>query len=181
VEAPEGVGARALKQRFWIRGAGEGRVLEYEEGARGIRVRSGEREMAVDLSLKPGSPFFHLLIDGRSYPCSFQEVEHQVILNVRGREYRFEVLSERRKRIRDLGIADRREVRHKDIVAPIPGLVVDIEVEEGEEVDVGQGVVVMEAMKMENELRAQARGVVKEIKVAKGSPVDQGQVLVVIE
>ena len=66
------------------------------------------------------------------------------------------------------------------IVAPMPGKVVKALVVEGDEVDEGQGVIVVEAMKMENELRAPASGTIKEIKVASGDSVEAGQMLVVI-
>ncbi len=170
-----------MRQQFWIKGTGEGRDLEFEEKGGEFLVRIDDRDVPVDLSLKPGSPCMHLLIEGRSYPCTFREEENLVVLNIRGREYRFEVLSKRRKRIRDLGFTGEEEVSSKNVVAPIPGLVVEVEVSEGDTVEAGQGVVIMEAMKMENELKAPATGVVKVVKVGKGTPVDQGQVLVVIE
>lgn len=170
-----------MRQRFWVRGvAGEG-YLEYVERGPRIVVRSDEGEHAVDLRARDGSPFLHLLIDGRSYPCAVREEEEGLVLTLRGREYRFEVLSERRKRIRDLGISPDAAARSKNIVAPIPGLVVMIEVAEGDHVEVGQGIVIMEAMKMENELKATAPGVVRAIRVETGVPVDQGRLLVEIE
>ncbi len=169
-----------MHQRFWVKGSGEGQFFDYAETGRDKRVRMGDVEVPVDLSTKPGSSYLHLLVDGRSYPCTFQEEGNIVILNVRGKEYRFEVLSERRKRIRDLGISEEHGTGNKDIIAPIPGLIVEIEVAVGEKVEAGQGVVIMEAMKMENELKAPGEGVVREIKVAKGTPVDQGQLLVVV-
>ncbi|MBW2735649.1 MAG: acetyl-CoA carboxylase biotin carboxyl carrier protein subunit [Deltaproteobacteria bacterium] len=67
------------------------------------------------------------------------------------------------------------------VMAPMPGKVVKALVEVGQEVVEGQGVVVIEAMKMENELRAAAEGVVQKILVDPGQSVDAGQVLVVIE
>jgi pyruvate carboxylase subunit B len=170
-----------VRQRFWVRGEGEGGYLEYVERGRRIVVRSEGGEHEVDLSIRPGSPFLHLLVDGRSYPCALREDDDGLVLILRGREHRFEVLSERRKRIRDLGISTDEGARSKNIVAPIPGLVVEIEVEEGEAVQAGQGIVVMEAMKMENELKAPAAGVVRAIRVEKGTPVDQGRLLVEIE
>jgi pyruvate carboxylase subunit B len=62
----------------------------------------------------------------------------------------------------------------------MPGLVVAVPVSEGQAVKAGQGIVILAAMKMENELRAPADGVVRAIRVAPGDAVDQGQALVVI-
>jgi biotin carboxyl carrier protein len=73
------------------------------------------------------------------------------------------------------------DVADKTIVAPTPGLVVEVEVEVGQTVRAGQGVVVVEAMKMENELKAPADGVVASIAVQPGQTVDKGAVLLVLE
>ena len=63
----------------------------------------------------------------------------------------------------------------------MPGLIVRVNVQVGDEVEAGQGVVVMEAMKMENELRATAAGRVKSIEVVPGAAVEKGTLLVVLE
>jgi biotin carboxyl carrier protein len=62
--------------------------------------------------------------------------------------------------------------------APMPGLIVRVEVAEGESVSAGQGVVIIEAMKMENELKSDAAGVVKKILVQQGQAVEKGTVLI---
>lgn len=66
------------------------------------------------------------------------------------------------------------------IQAPMPGLVVGIPVEQGATVTAGQPVVILEAMKMENDLSAPISGTIKEIRVQKGQTVDQGEVLVIV-
>ncbi len=74
-----------------------------------------------------------------------------------------------------------RKVVHSGVVkAPMPGLVVRVEVIVGQEVSQGAGLVVVEAMKMENELRAQTRGVVEQIHVAAGDRVEKGAPLVTL-
>ena len=65
--------------------------------------------------------------------------------------------------------------------APMPGLIVRVNVKVGDVVEAGQGVVVMEAMKMENELRAIAPGRVKSIEVGPGATVEKGSLLVALE
>lgn len=69
----------------------------------------------------------------------------------------------------------------QSIVAPIPGRVVRVLVMPGDRVSAGQGVVVVEAMKMENELRSPKDGVVREVKAREGTAVEAGAVLAVIE
>jgi biotin carboxyl carrier protein len=67
------------------------------------------------------------------------------------------------------------------VLAPMPGLVIGTSVEPGASVQAGQTVVILEAMKMENDLSAPISGIVKEVRVQQGQTVDQGAILVVIE
>jgi biotin carboxyl carrier protein len=69
----------------------------------------------------------------------------------------------------------------KDIKAPMPGLVLDISVKEGDEVQEGQRVLILEAMKMENSIVMHSHGVIKKVLVQKGQAVDKNQVLVELE
>lgn len=68
-----------------------------------------------------------------------------------------------------------------NIVAPLPGLIIDVMVKAGDEVKPGQDVLIMEAMKMENEVQTSQAGIVKEIKVKRGDSVYEGDVLIVLE
>ncbi|MBI4722761.1 MAG: biotin/lipoyl-binding protein [Candidatus Stahlbacteria bacterium] len=68
-----------------------------------------------------------------------------------------------------------------NVTAPMPGLIIQIEVKEGDKVKAGQGLVIVEAMKMQNEIKAQRDGIVKQIAVKKGMTVNSGDMLVVIE
>jgi pyruvate carboxylase subunit B len=97
--------------------------------------------------------------------------------------YRFDVeaLDERTRQIRDVSAASAAPTGPAPVIAPMPGLVVRVRVAVGDRVEAGQGVVVMEAMKMENELRATAAGVVKSIEVEAGTAVEKGTLLVALE
>jgi acetyl/propionyl-CoA carboxylase alpha subunit len=67
------------------------------------------------------------------------------------------------------------------IFAPIPGLITKIKVKEGDSLQEGDGLVILEAMKMENEIKSQSTGIVKQILVKEGMPVEKDQELIVIE
>ena len=67
------------------------------------------------------------------------------------------------------------------LIAPMPGLIVRVNVKAGDQVAQGQGLVVMEAMKMENELRAPAAGTVKTVNIAPGTAVEKGTILIEME
>jgi len=97
--------------------------------------------------------------------------------------YRFEAeaVDERTRTIRDITAESSKSSGPAPIVAPMPGLIVRVNVAVGDEVQAGQGLVVMEAMKMENELRATAAGRVKNITAAPGTAVEKGTVLVELE
>ena len=98
-----------------------------------------------------------------------------------GHVYDVEALDERARAIRDLSGAAASPTGPAPLIAPMPGLVVRITVAEGDQVQTGQGLIVMEAMKMENELRASGSGTVKRITVSEGSAVEKGTVLIVLE
>ena len=89
-----------------------------------------------------------------------------------------EALDERSRAIRDITAVSSKATGPAPVVAPMPGLIVRVNVSVGDTVQAGQGVVVMEAMKMENELRAAASGTVKAVNVAPGKAVEKGTVLV---
>ncbi len=88
-----------------------------------------------------------------------------------------EATDERTRHIRSLGGSSRGTAASGVLKSPMPGLVVRVAVAVGDEVAEGQGLVVLEAMKMENELKAPAAGVVASIRVAVGQTVDKGEVL----
>jgi pyruvate carboxylase subunit B len=100
---------------------------------------------------------------------------------VDGHRFEGEALDERTRAIRDITAASSKSTGPAPVNAPMPGMVIRINVAVGDEVQAGQGVIVMEAMKMENELRASAAGVVKAINAEVGKAVEKGAVLVELE
>ena len=100
---------------------------------------------------------------------------------VDGWRYEVEALDERARAIQDLTAAAAAPSGPAPLVAPMPGLVVRVNVAEGDEVAAGQGLVVMEAMKMENELRAPAPGRVRRVLATPGTAVEKGVVLVEVD
>jgi pyruvate carboxylase subunit B len=95
-----------------------------------------------------------------------------------GRRFDVEALDERTHAIRQLSAASGVAAGPTSVIAPMPGLIVRVGVEPGDAVQAGQPLVVIEAMKMENELRAPAAGTVRTVHVAAGSAVEKGAVLV---
>jgi len=130
--------------------------------------------------LKAGSSC-SLLVDGMSFePNTFQENGGWEIL-LRGGRYRVKVEDERERRLR---LASGQTVLNKGrivLYSPMPGLVIDIPVKEGDQVDEGDVLVILESMKMQNELRAPRDGKVSRIEVAVNDNVERKASLLVLE
>lgn len=124
-----------------------------------------------------GSPsHLSLIVDNKSYDVT---VEENNIISVNGEAFRVQVEDERAQQLAKLkGKAT--EVSEISVTAPMPGLVVDVAVKVGDKVKEGEGLVTVEAMKMQNELKAPQEGVVKEVRVQKGTAVNGGDKLVII-
>jgi pyruvate carboxylase subunit B len=102
-------------------------------------------------------------------------------LGLDGHRFEVEALDERTRAIRDLSGAAAGPSGPAPLLAPMPGLVVRVNVAVGDAVQAGQGLVVMEAMKMENELRTTAAGRVRAIHASPGSVVEKGALLMELE
>lgn len=105
----------------------------------------------------------------------------QYTLWIDGVRFDVEALDERMRAIRSLAAATAKPTGPAPLIAPMPGMIVRVNVAEGDGVQPGQGLVVMEAMKMENELRATSAGRVKRILVNAGTAVEKGVVLLEME
>jgi pyruvate carboxylase subunit B len=103
------------------------------------------------------------------------------VIELEGRLFEVSVEDERTRHIRELASHVAPPEPRRDLRAPMPGLIVRIDVVEGQDVEAGDGLVVMEAMKMENELRADAPGRVVSIEVELGQAVERNAVLLKLE
>jgi biotin carboxyl carrier protein len=147
----------------------------------GVRYEAGSPEHA-ELSDIEGSPVRMVKIGTHVYRVVVQKRpgRGRYTLWVDGYRFDAEALDERTRAIRDLSAASAGPSGPAPILAPMPGLIVRVNVKAGDKVEAGQGVVVMEAMKMENELRATAAGVVKSVEVSAGTAVEKGALLVAL-
>ena len=164
---------------YFARSGGRDHWLDVRQGADGLRVRLDDREFSVDF-LQVDAGLYSLLIGGRSYEIDLLEVEEALMVLVDGQPFRVEIQEEREQRLRAAGKGEVKAGK-RVVTAPMPGKVVRLLVRPGDAVQPGDGIIVVEAMKMENELKAPAAGTVKEIRVEEGRAVGGGDVLVVIE
>lgn len=158
------------------------------EGER-IRVELTDGRLAVEgepleLELAPatGSPLRSIRAGDRSLRVlPKRNGRGDWSVEIEGVRYRAEVLDRGQEAIREARKAAGALAGPAPLKAPMPGLVVRVEVEEGQEVEPGQGLVIVEAMKMENELRAEAPARVRAVHVTAGAAVEKDQVLVEFE
>jgi biotin carboxyl carrier protein len=148
----------------------------------GLRVEDRE-PIPAELSEIEGTPVRLLKIgnDVHRVVMERREGRGRYTLWVDGYRFDAEALDERTRAIRELSAQNAASSGPAPIKAPMPGLIVRVNVQVGDSVEAGQGVVVMEAMKMENELRAIASGNVKSVEVAPGQAVEKGALLVSLE
>jgi biotin carboxyl carrier protein len=155
------------------------RITVEETGGSGYRVTIDGEEHVVDAQ-RIADQLWSLLYWNAVYEVDVTQApadEYEVL--IRGDCHRFALMNEQRRamiRAGGKGAAGKAMVS-----SPMPGKVVKILVAEGEEVRAGQGVIVVEAMKMENELKAAVAGKVKEIFVAEGQVVESGAKLLLVE
>jgi pyruvate carboxylase subunit B len=152
--------------------------LDDREGRVALQIDG--RPVEIDMASIQGDQLYSLLIDGRSYTAvAATGGEHREV-RVNGVSSVVTVEDEQLARLRGQ-VKTRRRAGGEQVKAPMPGRIVSISVAVGDTVETGQGVVVIEAMKMENELRAREPGTVAGIEVRAGDVVDRDQVLVTLE
>ena len=155
--------------------------LERTEASGRWSCRFDGREVAVDV-VQTSADALSLLIEGRSIEVRRErlaaDAPDELRLAIRGRRFAAEVRDPR-------ALRSRRAAAHgegpRKVIAPMPGKIVRRLVEEGQEVELGAGLFVIEAMKMQNEIKAPKPGTVRELSAVEGAPVNAGDVLAVIE
>ncbi len=159
------------------------RDREYVVEVEGGRVVVDGTPFEAHFAGIPGTPLFHLLLGAASWTLAAQALEEpgRWALGLAGERFEIAVVDERTREIQRLTGRAPRAPGGGVLRAPMPGLVVRVEVAVGQRVGVGQGLVVVEAMKMENELRAAAGGLVAAVHVAPGQVVEKGAPLVTLE
>jgi len=138
---------------------------------------------SVSLQAVPGTPVRILGVNDAVHRMVLRErvARGRYRLWLDGQRYDAEALDSRARAIRDMQASVAKPTGPAPLRAPMPGLIVQLRVQPGDHVSAGDGLVVMEAMKMENELRAPAAGTVRAVHVSVGSAVEKGALLVELE
>jgi biotin carboxyl carrier protein len=168
---------------FVVRIAGEEKSIVVSENNGFYDVELDGKPYRVDCQHFGDGNFLSLLINNKSYLIESGPVKAEdgrYYARVMGRHYDVDVLDELLVAVRDAesGSLDTGEYC---VTSPMPGLILDIKVNVGDRVEAGAPVVIMEAMKMQNELATEVSGIVKEIRVEPKQTVDSQTPLVMIE
>jgi len=151
------------------------REIEIEPSGTGYRVTVDGRLRLVDGRLGPS---MRVLLDSRPIEATVRHDGAEVIVEFSGHAYAFRT---RDARAPKLGRRERGEdLTRGELHAPMPGLVIEVLAQMGEQVEAGQALVVVEAMKMQNAFVAPLAGKVTRISVKPGMPVESGQLLVTV-
>lgn len=155
-----------------------------------FEVSSGKGEFIVDneaLELdiaRINEGTFHVIADHISYNVellNIQPKEKKLTISVDGNDYDLVLKDKFDLLLQKLGMERGLSAKVKELKAPMPGKVLQINVKEGDEVQKGDQIIVLEAMKMENAIKSPGEGKVKSVKVKEEEPVEKGQVLVEFE
>ncbi len=140
-------------------------------------VRFGEEILEVNLAAVSGVPLYSLILNNESFEGYVYPDEDGWQVLLQGQFYKVRVEDEREKRLRTTGGAAERSGAEFVLKAPMPGLVIAVLVSEGQAVEKGQTLLILESMKMQNELRAAHAGAVTRLRVKPGESVQQKQIL----
>ena len=157
-------------------GHGE-QVIEIAAAAPSYRFRVGDAEERAAHVEMPEPGVYSVLLDGRMYDARVEETTAGLVVVIDGYRFEMEVRDPRRWSRKD---AERGGDGVQTVVAPMPGKVVRVLVAYGDEVKAGQGLLVVEAMKMQNEIKASRAGKILSLTVKEGATVAAGEVLAAI-
>lgn len=127
---------------------------------------------------------FHILANGKSYRAELVSRNFQrklFTIKINGSKYEIKLADAYDQMVERLGLGAINTTVVADIMAPMPGLVLQVMAKAGDSVAAGQPILILEAMKMENVIKAAADGVIAKIPVSKGAAVEKGQLLVKME
>lgn len=157
---------------------GRPHTLEFERDGEvfSFRFDGDSCRVASIVCIQPG--VYSVLLDGRSYVASVTRSADGIVVETGERTFEIEVRDPRESRRRSDVLPGEGK---QTLAAPMPGKIVRVLVAQGDAVEAGQGLIVIEAMKMQNELKAVRPGRVVSLSVAEGAAVASGDVLIVVE
>jgi propionyl-CoA carboxylase alpha chain len=170
-----------LRQDWVVIENGDKRLVRVTNGGNAFSVEfldDGRCLQLEDVRWRPGSPTFAGVLDGRAFTAQVRPAAEGFVIRHRAAQGRVLVLTPRTAELHEKLPPKQAADTSKMVVSPMPGLVVTLDVKTGQEVRAGEAVAVIEAMKMQNIIRAERDGVVKAVNAAAGDSVAADEVLV---
>ncbi len=156
--------------------------IDVTEDAGGLSVRVGEGgPRPATLRQVRGDTLHSFVVGGRALAALVDGHQGEFTVVLEGLPVDVVVEDERTAMLRQAAEVSQRAGGETTVAAPMPGLVVAVHVVAGQPVAKGASLIVLQAMKMENDLTARADGIVKDVLVSPGQTVDQGQILLTLE
>ncbi len=152
--------------------------VDLQRGESGWQCRLDELEVRID-AIRVQPNILSIIIDGASYEVKREREAGQEFLSIGGVRYASEVRDPRSLRGRKRSAVE--EAGPRKIIAPMSGKVVRVLVQENDEVESGQGIMVVEAMKMQNEIKSPKSGKVQKLIAIEGATVNSGDTLAIVE
>jgi biotin carboxyl carrier protein len=153
--------------------------IEIEINGEDEIIVNGER-YAIDFQCIGDQPVYSLLVNGRSYEALVNTADEGLEVLLQGQLFLISVDDERQRRLRQSSgpnLSDRGEFHLK---SPMPGLIISINVREGQTVSQGDRLITLESMKMQNELKSPKDGIIRTLRIKPGDNVEQNQVLLTV-
>jgi biotin carboxyl carrier protein len=155
------------------------RSFEIDINEEGEIIADGKR-LSVDFQSVANQPVYSMLLDGESFEANVSLSEKGVEVLLRGRLFLIDVEDERQRRLRETTSIELNLEGEFTLAAPMPGMVVAVPIEVGQRVEKGDNLIILESMKMQNELKAPREGEISGIRVGPGDSVDQNQALLTL-
>jgi biotin carboxyl carrier protein len=166
-----------LKMKYEAEIDGQTINLELEEKPGRLAIVIEERLYDVEV-VRPEPGVYQLFIGDKVYEARVSSSDNNSLkVNLRGKLFNVNIIDRKHRR----SGAEHGDESQKQLVAPMPGKVVRVLLKAGDEVLAGQGVVIVEAMKMQNEIKSSKAGRLSEIRVAEGDAVSANQILAMVE
>lgn len=142
-------------------------------------------DQLTDIDMVPiDRTHFHILSGGKSYRAELLHADQNnkaFTIKINGSKYQIQLADAYDQMVARLGLGEVVSKAAKDVIAPMPGLILQLMVEAGETIKEGQALLILEAMKMENVIKANADGTIASIEVEQGMAVEKGQLMIKME
>ena len=156
------------------------KVKVYDTFEFNFTSKDAQKLAIIDLSHTQ----FHVLNNNKSFiynleDSTFQSRDYHLTEN--GDNYTVKIENDLDKLIKDIGLSITNSKKSNVIKAPMPGFILDINIKEGQEVNKGDTLLILEAMKMENAITSPNEGIVKSVNIKKGETVEKGQLMIELQ